>query len=111
MGQMNRAKIADNYLSLKAYAQAAADSIADYVTKGKGKGLSSIGDLLSTLSETAGALAPPATTGVGFGSDSIESVFTGESVEVDGSVSKINGLVNEYLETVDLGDGAVHLDG
>merc|ERR1711998_520038 len=42
--QGNRQKIADNYLSLKAYAQAAADSIADYVTKGKGKGLSSIGD-------------------------------------------------------------------
>merc|ERR1711998_221240 len=30
--QGNRQKIADNYLSLKAYAQAAADSIADYVT-------------------------------------------------------------------------------
>merc|ERR1711998_188487 len=53
-------KIADNYLSLKAYAQAAADSIADYVTKGKGKGLSSIGDLLESLSQTAGEAEPPA---------------------------------------------------
>merc|ERR1712054_703497 len=33
--QGNRQKIADNYLSLKAYAQAAADSIADYLQKGK----------------------------------------------------------------------------
>merc|ERR1711998_632218 len=79
--QGNRQKIADNYLSLKAYAQAAADSIADYVTKGKGKGLSSIGDLLESLSQTAGEAEPPA-------------------AEVDGSVSKVNGLVNEYLETL-----------
>jgi hypothetical protein len=41
-----RQKIADNYLSLKAYAVAAADKIADYVATGKGRGLSSIGDLL-----------------------------------------------------------------
>merc|ERR1712072_1328910 len=40
--QGNRQKIADNYLSLKAYATAAADEIADYVTKGKGRGLSSL---------------------------------------------------------------------
>jgi len=98
--QGNRQKIADNYLSLKAYAQAAADSIADYVTKGKGKGLSSIGDLLQSLSETAGAAEPPAADGVGSGGDSVESPFSGVPVEVDGSVSKVNGLVNEYLETL-----------
>merc|ERR1712146_71224 len=40
-----RQKIADNYLSLKAYAVAAADKVQDYVTKGQGRAMSSIGDL------------------------------------------------------------------
>merc|ERR1711975_129685 len=41
-----RQKIADNYLSLKAYAVAAADLVIDYRKKGKnGRNLSSIGDL------------------------------------------------------------------
>merc|ERR1712054_567719 len=47
--QGNRKKIADNYLSLKAYAMAAGDKVADYVAKGKGRFLSSIGDLLQTV--------------------------------------------------------------
>merc|ERR1711985_131386 len=47
--QGNRQKIADNYLSLKAYAATAADKISDYVAKGKGRGLGSIGDLLKTV--------------------------------------------------------------
>merc|ERR1712057_126741 len=42
-----RQKIADNYLSLKAYAVSAADKVEDYVAKGKGRALSSIGDLLA----------------------------------------------------------------
>merc|ERR1712139_216055 len=44
-----RQKIADNYLSLKAYAVSAADKVEDYVTKGKGRALSSVGDLLVTV--------------------------------------------------------------
>merc|ERR1719164_374290 len=63
--QGHHAKIADNYLSLKAYAQSAADDIEDYVKKGKTKGLSSVGDLLSTLAETAGEAPPAATEGEG----------------------------------------------
>merc|ERR1719502_1731292 len=47
--QGNRQKIADNYLSLKAYAVSAADKITDYRAAGKGAGLSSIGDLLVTV--------------------------------------------------------------
>merc|ERR1711871_101326 len=35
--QENRQKIADNYLSLKAYAATAADKIVDYLEKGKGR--------------------------------------------------------------------------
>merc|ERR1711918_143334 len=89
--QGHHAKIADNYLSLKAYAQSAADDIEDYMKKGKTKGLSSVGDLLSTLAATAGEA---------FGAESIPSVFSGKEVKVDGSVSKINGLVNEYVGIV-----------
>merc|ERR1711918_168005 len=44
-----RQKIADNYLSLKAYAVSAADKVDDYVAKGKGRALSAIGDLLATV--------------------------------------------------------------
>merc|ERR1711998_69020 len=44
-----RQKIADNYLSLKAYAVSAADKIETYVEQGHGRGLSSIGDLLVTV--------------------------------------------------------------
>jgi len=98
--QGHHAKIADNYLSLKAYAQAAADDIEDYLKKGKTKGLNSVGDLLSTLAATAGEAPPAATEGEGFGAESIPSVFSGKEVKVDGSVSKINGLVNEYVSTV-----------
>merc|ERR1711998_654159 len=47
--QENRQKIADNYLSLKAYAATAADKIVDYFEKGKGRNLSSVGDLLQTV--------------------------------------------------------------
>merc|ERR1712070_89919 len=42
-------KIADNYLSLKAYAVTASDKINDYVAKGKGKNLSSLGSILTTV--------------------------------------------------------------
>merc|ERR1719218_506995 len=47
--QGNRQKIADNYLSLKAYAATAEDKITDYLQKGKGRNLSSIGDLLNSI--------------------------------------------------------------
>ena len=47
--QENRKQTADNFLSLKAYAIAAADKVDDYVSKGKGRNLSSIGDLLQSL--------------------------------------------------------------
>merc|ERR1712070_1214454 len=47
----NRQKIADNYLSLKAYSVAAADKIQDAIAKGHGKALSSIGDLLETIGD------------------------------------------------------------
>merc|ERR1712196_723391 len=54
-----RQKVADNYLSLKAYAVASADRVIDYRKKGKnGRNLSSIGDLLQTVA-ALGAVKPP----------------------------------------------------
>merc|ERR1719198_1153770 len=61
-----RQKIADNYLSLKAYAVSAADKVDDYVAKGKGRALSAIGDLLATVG-AQGAVHAPAEEGVGMG--------------------------------------------
>merc|ERR1712159_421894 len=69
--QEDRHKIADNFLSLKAYATTAADKITDYLAKGKG----------------CGSPTPPL-------------LFSGKEVKVDNSVSKINGLVNEYIKTM-----------
>merc|ERR1719399_1195033 len=53
--QGNRQKIADNYLSLKAYAATAADKITDYLAKGKGRNLMSIGDMPQTAASLSTA--------------------------------------------------------
>merc|ERR1711903_200535 len=80
-----RQKIADNYLSLKAYAVASADLVIDYRKKGKnGRNLSSIGDLLQTVA-ALGAVKPPKAEGLGMGGK-----------KVSNAVAAINGLVNEY---------------
>merc|ERR1711871_480032 len=97
--QEDRQKIADNYLSLKAYTAAAADKIADYLQKGKGRNLSSVGDLLNAIAAVSGTRTKPA-QGPGFGGDSIPLVFSGKDVKVDNAVSKINGLVNEYIDEI-----------
>merc|ERR1711998_428756 len=90
--------IADNYLSLKAYAISAESKVVAYVGQGKGKNLSSLGALLvncaALSSVEAGAaegLSP---------SDSIPAIFTADKVKIDNKVSKINGLVNEYVPLV-----------
>jgi hypothetical protein len=90
-----RQKIADNYLSLKAYAVSAADKIADYVGQGKGRGLSSIGDMLQTIA-AIGAVKAPKAEGAGFGSSHLTEIFSGKTMKVPNAVAKINGLVNEF---------------
>merc|ERR1711981_1471791 len=97
--QGNRQKIADNYLSLKAYAATAADKITDYLSKGKGRNLMSVGDLLQTVASLSTVKAHPA-AGEGFGSPKIPLIFSGKNVKINGAISKINGLVNEYIKTV-----------
>merc|ERR1711861_47454 len=95
-----RQKIADNYLSLKAYAAVAKDKVIDYLAKGgKNRNLSSVGDLLTTV----GALSKikvKATKGLGFGAKKIPLIFSGKKIAVKGSVSKINGLVTEYMKVL-----------
>merc|ERR1711918_117267 len=93
-----RQKIADNYLSFKAYAVAAADKVEDYVSKGQGRGMSSIGDLCLTVG-SLGAVHAPAEEGVGMGGDELPAIFSGKSVKVSNAVGAINGLVNEFTES------------
>merc|ERR1712178_487814 len=95
----NRQKIADNYLSLKAYAMSASDAIEDYTAKGKGRYLSSIGDLLETVSGLSDVEAGPA-AGMGFGTKSLPLLFSGSTAPVSPKFTKINGLVNEYINVV-----------
>merc|ERR1712159_337417 len=94
--QGNRQKIADNYLSLKAYAATAEDKITDYLQKGKGRNLSSIGDLLNSIAGLKSVKSKNG-GGVGFGKKSIKAPFSGKQIPVAQDVSKINGLVNEYI--------------
>merc|ERR1712046_446720 len=94
--QEKRQKIADNYLSLKAYAVASADKVIDYRKKGKnGRNLSSVGDLLQTVA-ALGAVKPPKADGLGMGGKVVPTIFTGKTIKVSNAVAAINGLVNEY---------------
>merc|ERR1712139_323171 len=93
--QGSHKQIADNYLSLKAYAVTAGDKLKGYVIKGKGKNLSSLGDLLSTVAGLSHVKAVKA-EGVGAGASKVPAIFTAKKIKADASVSKINGLVNEY---------------
>merc|ERR1739848_723160 len=47
--QGNHKKIADNYLSLKAYAVTSRGKLSAYVKSGRGRNLSSLGDLLNSV--------------------------------------------------------------
>merc|ERR1712057_43987 len=95
--QGNRQKIADNYLSLKAYAATAGDKIQDYVAKGKGRGLGSIGDLLKTVGSRVNVKVGN-DEGVGAGATKIPMVFSAKTITVKNPVTKINWLVDEYIK-------------
>merc|ERR1712025_764979 len=79
--QGNRQKIADNYLSLKAYAACSPDLLSDYLAKGKGSNLASVGDLLQTVKAE----------GVSEGSPTLKLIFSNKDVKAlgKGAVSKI----------------------
>merc|ERR1719161_2878523 len=67
--QGNHKKIADNYLSLKAYAVTARGKLSKYVKKG-GKNLSSLGELMTAVAALSGVKVPKA-EGIGSGASSI----------------------------------------
>merc|ERR1712146_112496 len=90
-------KVADNYLSLKAYAVAGSDAIQEYVTKGQGKGLSSIGSLL-TIIGGLGPVRAPDREGMGMGGEELPTIFSGDTINVKNVVSVVNGLVDEFTD-------------
>jgi hypothetical protein len=96
--QADRQKIADNYLSLKAYAVSAADKVVDQLSKGQGRYLSSVGDLLQTVG-SLGAVKPRPAEGLGMGGDKIPTIFSGNFIKVPTGKAPINGLVNEYTDS------------
>merc|ERR1711912_148777 len=96
--QADRQKIADNYLSLKAYAVSAADKVVDQLSKGQGRYLSSVGDLLQTVG-ALGAVKPRPSEGLGMGGDKVSTIFSGLSMKVPAGKAPINGLVNEYTDS------------
>merc|ERR1711998_124174 len=81
--QGSHQKIADNYLSLKAYAVTASSKLEDYVMKGKGKNLSSLGDLLMNIAALS-SVKPRKEEGVS-ASSTLPEVFSGGVVKVDNS--------------------------
>merc|ERR1711988_196236 len=78
-----------------AYAVTAGDKLSEYVIKGKGKNLSSLGDLLTNIAQMS-SVKPQKAEGIS-PSSSIPEIFTAGEVKVDNSITKINGLVNEYV--------------
>merc|ERR1719453_2754931 len=97
--QGNHQKIADNYLSLKAYSHAAANGVKAYIAKGKGRNLSSLGDLLQSISSLA-AIKNKKEEGLGAGGKAVPPIFAGKQVPTPGTMTKINALVNEYINVV-----------
>merc|ERR1711881_591939 len=95
--QGNHGTIADNYLSLKAYAVTARDDLTAYTAKGKGKNLSSLGDLLNSIASLSG-VKPTPSEGLSPNTE-IPAIFTSDKVKVDNKVTKINGMVNEFVQT------------
>jgi len=97
--QGGRHKVADNYLSLKAYAATGKDAITDYMKKSKRSGLSSIGDLLVTVGRLSDVKVSKS-EGVGAGAKALPAIFGAKNVKAKNAVSSINFLVNEYTRTL-----------
>merc|ERR1712070_861536 len=65
---------------------------------GKGRALSSIGDLLVTVGSMGAVHAKPA-EGLGMGGSVLPTIFSGQTIKVSNAVAAINGLVNEYTSS------------
>merc|ERR1711988_534488 len=69
-----------------------------YIGKGKGKNLSSLGDLLNSIAALDSFVAPKA-EGLAPPGATLKSIFSGKDVKVKNTVTKVNGLVNEFVTT------------
>merc|ERR1719258_163271 len=94
--EQNRATIANNYLSVKGYAGSAKNAIVTFIQRGHGKGLSSVGDFLQTVAFSA-VIRTKAAEGVGAGATKLAPCFGGGIIPAVKELSKVNGLVNEYM--------------
>jgi len=95
--QQKRGTIANNYLSVKGYAGAAKTAIVAYIMRGRGRGLASIGDFLKTVAFQS-SVRTKAAEGVGAGLSKLKPVFGGKIIPTVKELSKVNGLVNEYMQ-------------
>merc|ERR1739838_57550 len=93
--QGNYKRIADNYLSLKAYSVSAKSMLRKFVIAGKGKNLSSLGELLVTIAAMSSVKASKV-PGIGAGAKTIPSIFSAKYIKVPRTATAINGIVNEY---------------
>merc|ERR1711966_302263 len=85
-------------------ASAKIEAMADNVFKlvqGNRSNLASVGDLLQTVSAVS-KVKPVKAEGVSEGSPTLKLIFSNKDVKAlgKGAVSKINGLVNEYITTM-----------
>jgi len=98
--QGNQQKLADNYLSAKAYCVAARFKFQDYNRKARMNPLVSVGDWCTTVAALS-AVKPRKSPGMGMGLKTIPQLFSSKKLKVmKGAVAKINGLVAEYMRTV-----------
>jgi len=98
--QGNQQKLADNYLSAKAYCVAARWKFRAYNKKARMNPLVSIGDWCMTVASLS-AVKITKSPGIGMGLKTIPALFSGKKTKVmKGAVSKINGLVAEYMRTI-----------
>jgi len=99
----HRQRIADNYLSMKAYCVAAKGKLAEYnLAKYKSKSVNalvSIGDFCMSVAKLA-SVAPRQAYGIGLGRHKVMPLFGSKKFTVAASLKKVNGLVNEYMRVV-----------
>lgn len=100
----NRQRIADNYMSVKAYCTAARQQLQDYnlaryKMKTSGDYLVSIGDFCLTIAKLA-KLRPRPAFGIGMGRKIVLPLFGSSSFKVAGTLKMVNGIVNEYMQVV-----------
>merc|ERR1712110_1049862 len=66
---------------------------------GKGRNLSSVGDLLTSVGALSKVKVKKA-SGLGYGASKFPQIFSGRVIKVKKAVAKINGLVAEYMSVL-----------